>query len=105
MPRRWPRRALITSALLSSALLATTAAAVTPAAAANAANAANAAVANAAVALAPPPQQAGITLRVFDLQVALSTLCTLKPGQTPNVDKLTSTIDWTTTNDFVIADN
>ncbi|WP_345651604.1 family 16 glycoside hydrolase [Streptomyces siamensis] len=53
-----------------------------------------------------PPQEPGVTLRVFDTQVPLSKLCTLKPGQTPNVDKLMPTVDWSTTGDFGgFADN
>ncbi|MFF9687087.1 family 16 glycoside hydrolase [Streptomyces sp. NPDC014623] len=47
-----------------------------------------------------PPQEPGVTLRVFDTQVPLSELCTLKPGQTPNYDKLMPTVDWSTTGDF-----
>ncbi|MYS28964.1 hypothetical protein GTW38_18905, partial [Streptomyces sp. SID7804] len=35
-----------------------------------------------------PPQEPGVTLRVFDVQVPLDKICTLKPGQTPNVDRL-----------------
>ncbi|MCO1594739.1 ricin-type beta-trefoil lectin domain protein [Micromonospora sp. RHAY321] len=49
---------------------------------------------------AAPEQEPGVTLRVFDVQVPLSELCTLKPAQTPNVDKLMSTINWTSTADF-----
>jgi hypothetical protein len=44
-----------------------------------------------------PPQEPGVTLRVFDVQVPLEKICTLKPGQTPNVDKLMPTVDWSTT--------
>ncbi len=58
-----------------------------------------------AAAAAPPPQTPGITLRTFDLQLALSNLCNLKPAQTPNVDKLMSTIDWTTAAQFGQEDN
>ncbi|MCW8098299.1 family 16 glycoside hydrolase [Streptomyces tauricus] len=47
-----------------------------------------------------PPQEPGVTLRVFDVQTPLSKLCTLKPGQTPNHDALKSTVDWSTTDDF-----
>ncbi|MFD9770811.1 family 16 glycoside hydrolase [[Kitasatospora] papulosa] len=47
-----------------------------------------------------PPQEPGVTLRVFDTQVPLSGLCTLKPGQTPNHDKLMPTVDWSTVDDF-----
>ncbi|TDV47858.1 family 16 glycoside hydrolase [Actinophytocola oryzae] len=43
---------------------------------------------------AVPPQEPGVTLRVYDVQVELDRLCTLKPGQTPNIDKLMPTIDW-----------
>ncbi len=49
---------------------------------------------------AVPEQEPGVTLRVFDLQTSLNELCTLKTGQTPNVDKLMSTIDWSTSADF-----
>ncbi|MFB6791843.1 family 16 glycoside hydrolase [Streptomyces olivaceus] len=53
-----------------------------------------------------PPQEPGITLRVFDVQTPLNELCTLKPGQTPNHDKLMPTVDWSATADFGgIADN
>ncbi|MBB5801063.1 hypothetical protein F4560_000831 [Saccharothrix ecbatanensis] len=45
-----------------------------------------------------------MTLRVFDLQVDLDKLCKLKAGQTPNVDKLMSTIDWSSSDDFGIKD-
>jgi hypothetical protein len=66
MHRRWYRRALATAAFL----LAVTAQAPP------------------ALAAAPPPQEPGLTLRVFDVQTSLSKLCTLKPGQTPNIDRL-----------------
>jgi hypothetical protein len=79
MHRRWHRRALAAAAFL----LAVTAQAP-PALA------------------APPPQEPGVTLRVFDVQTALSKLCTLKTAQTPNVDRLVPTVDIT---DFGIADN
>lgn len=52
-----------------------------------------------------PPQEPGVTLRTFDLQTPLSVLCTLKPGQTPNVDKLMPTIDWSTAEDFGLENN
>ena len=54
---------------------------------------------------APPPQEPGVTLRVFDVQVPLSEICVLKPGQTPNVDKKMSTINWAATTDFGFSDN
>ncbi len=47
-----------------------------------------------------PPQEPGITLRVFDVQTSLSKLCALKPSQTPNHDKLMPTVDWSTEADF-----
>ena len=47
-----------------------------------------------------PQQEPGVTLRVFDVQTPLSKLCTLKPGQTPNHDKLMETVDWSTAADF-----
>lgn len=47
-----------------------------------------------------PPQEPGVTLRVFDVQTPLSKLCTLKPGQTPNHDKLMPTVDWSSAADF-----
>ena len=52
---------------------------------------------------AVPPQEPGVTLRVYDLQTELTKLCTLKPGQTPNVDRLLPTINWSG-NEFVIGD-
>ena len=58
-----------------------------------------------AAAAAPPPQQPGVTLRTFDLQTPLSSICTLKPAQTPNVDKLMSTVNWTTAAEFGLEDN
>ncbi|MEV5328916.1 family 16 glycoside hydrolase [Nonomuraea sp. N2-4H] len=51
-----------------------------------------------------PPQEPGVTLRTYDVQIELSRLCTLKPGQTPNVDKLMPTIDWTSDADFGLTD-
>ncbi|MDG6103993.1 DUF1080 domain-containing protein [Dactylosporangium aurantiacum] len=53
-----------------------------------------------APAAAAPPQEPGVTLRVFDVQTPLNELCTLKSAQTPNVDKLMPTINWTSTSDF-----
>ncbi|MDT0266604.1 PA14 domain-containing protein [Streptomyces sp. DSM 44915] len=52
-----------------------------------------------------PPQEPGVTLRSFDLQVPLTELCALKPGQTPNVDELKPVIDWHTTEDFGLTDH
>ncbi|GAA3248012.1 family 16 glycoside hydrolase [Dactylosporangium siamense] len=53
-----------------------------------------------APAAAAPAQEPGVTLRVFDVQTPLNELCTLKAAQTPNVDKLMPTIDWTSVSDF-----
>ncbi|MFE4059121.1 family 16 glycoside hydrolase [Streptomyces sp. NPDC059096] len=52
-----------------------------------------------------PPQEPGVTLRVFDIQSPLSKLCDLKPAQTPNVDKLLPTVDWSSTDGFGFTDN
>ncbi|MFI7275004.1 ricin-type beta-trefoil lectin domain protein [Streptomyces sp. NPDC049879] len=52
-----------------------------------------------------PPQEPGVTLRTFDVGIPLNEICPLKPGQTPNVDKLLPTIDWTTTDQFGGTDN
>ncbi|MEU9336941.1 family 16 glycoside hydrolase [Streptomyces sp. NPDC048290] len=52
-----------------------------------------------------PPQEPGVTLRVFDLQAPLKKLCQLKEGQTPNVDKLMPVVDWSTEADFGLANN
>jgi hypothetical protein len=54
-------------------------------------------------AAAVPPQEPGVTLRVYDLQTELTKLCTLKAGQTPNVDTLMPAIDWSGT-EFGIGD-
>lgn len=51
-----------------------------------------------------PPQEPGVTLRSYDMGVPLSALCTLKPAQTPNVDKLMPQINWTSTDEFGLAD-
>ncbi|WP_436498953.1 hypothetical protein [Actinokineospora sp. HUAS TT18] len=59
-------------------------------------------VTSATATAAIPEQQPGVTLRTYDVE--LSTLCALKPGQTPNVDKLMSTVDWSTTTDFGLGD-
>lgn len=53
---------------------------------------------------AVPPQEPGVTLRVFDMQTELSKLCTIKPGLTPNVDRLMPTINWTGAADFGVND-
>jgi glucose/arabinose dehydrogenase len=53
----------------------------------------------------PPAQEPGVTLRTFDIGSPLSRVCELKPGQTPNVDKLMPTIDWSTVDDFGLESN
>ncbi|WP_205859527.1 family 16 glycoside hydrolase [Phycicoccus flavus] len=50
--------------------------------------------------------QPGATLRVYDLGSArLTELCTLKSGQTPNVDKYVPVIDYSTEAEFGLSDN
>jgi hypothetical protein len=63
------------------------------------------AVPSAAQAVDLPPQEPGVTLRTYDVRVPLTEICTLKPGQTPNVDKLMPIIDWSTAADFGLEDN
>ncbi|MBM2616492.1 DUF1080 domain-containing protein [Actinoplanes sp. LDG1-06] len=58
-----------------------------------------------AYAAADPPQEPGVTLRTYDIGAPMSKVCELKPGQTPNVDKLMPTIDWSTTDQFGLNDN
>ncbi|MFB7407118.1 lectin [Streptomyces sp. NPDC056202] len=58
-----------------------------------------------AVRAALPPQQPGVTQRVFDIQVPLNDLCDLKPGQTPNIDTLKPVVDWTSAADFGLDAN
>ncbi|MFC7530924.1 family 16 glycoside hydrolase [Actinoplanes sp. GCM10030250] len=53
---------------------------------------------------AVPPQEPGVTLRTFDLQTSRDSICTLKTGQTPNIDKRMSVINWTTAADFGLED-
>ena len=53
-----------------------------------------------------PAQEPGVTLRVFSVPTPpLTALCTLKAGQTPNIDKLMPTINWTTAAEFGMEDN
>lgn len=48
-----------------------------------------------------PTQEPGVTLRVYQMPDAVfPQLCTLKSGQTPNVDKLMPTINFTSDADF-----
>jgi hypothetical protein len=51
-----------------------------------------------------PEQEPGVTLRTFQLAQDPGGVCTLKSGQTPNVDKLMPTIDWTTAEQFGAED-
>lgn len=50
-----------------------------------------------------PEQEPGVTLRTYDVQIPLEEVCTLKEGQTPNVDKLMPAIDFAD-GDFGIND-
>ncbi|MGW4950288.1 ricin-type beta-trefoil lectin domain protein [Streptomyces parvulus] len=63
------------------------------------------ALAKVSAAEALPPQEPGVTLRTFDTQVPLNDICTLKPGQTPNIDKLMPVIDWSAPADFGLESN
>ncbi|UCM86562.1 family 16 glycoside hydrolase [Streptomyces marincola] len=47
-----------------------------------------------------PPQEPGVTLRVFDVGFEPEEICTLTEGQTPNIDVLRPTVDWTSNEDF-----
>ncbi|MBL7259313.1 family 16 glycoside hydrolase [Paractinoplanes lichenicola] len=58
-----------------------------------------------AYAAADPPQEPGVTLRTYDIGLPMSKVCELKPSQTPNVDKLMTNIDWSTTEQFGLNDN
>ncbi|MEV4351326.1 family 16 glycoside hydrolase [Actinoplanes sp. NPDC049596] len=53
-----------------------------------------------AYAAEPPAQEPGVTLRTYDIGTPMSKVCELKPGQTPNVDKLMPAVDWSTTEQF-----
>src|SRR5687768_852333 len=48
----------------------------------------------------PAGDEPGVTMRAFQLGQPISALCTLKAGQTPNVDELKQTVDWRTPADF-----
>src|SRR5688500_17028986 len=52
-----------------------------------------------------PPQEPGVTMRTYDIGLPLNSICELKPGQTPNVDKLMQTVDWSTAEQFGFEDN
>ncbi|GGM10590.1 family 16 glycoside hydrolase [Micromonospora yangpuensis] len=89
--RRWQRRpALVAAGTAMATLLATALAAPATAAPTTTADV--------------PPQEPGVTLRSYDMGTALSALCTLKPAQTPNVDKLMPQINWTSTDEFGLTD-
>ncbi|WP_018930459.1 family 16 glycoside hydrolase [Gracilibacillus lacisalsi] len=51
-----------------------------------------------------PPQESGVTLRVYDMARELTQLCTLRSGQTPNVDRLVPTIDFSTEDEFGLSE-
>ena len=75
-PNRWRRRRRVRLVAAGAALAALLAAVpITPAGAAP-------------ITADVPPQEPGVTLRSYDMGAPLSALCTLKPAQTPNVDKL-----------------
>ena len=78
MPSAWKRRIRVNAGLL--ALLCALTALLGAASTARAQN--------------PPPQDPGVTMRVFQLAGAPDEICPIKPGQTPNVDVLRPTIDW-----------
>ena len=48
----------------------------------------------------PAGDEPGVTMRAFQLGQPISELCTLKAGQTPNVDQLKQVIDWDAPEDF-----
>lgn len=52
-----------------------------------------------------PPQEPGVTLRTYDIGLPMSRVCDLKPGQTPNVDKLMPAVDFSSAEQFGLADN
>ena len=54
---------------------------------------------------AEPEQEPGVTLRTFQMPPGLADFCTLKSGTTPNIDKLTQTINYTTESQFGLADD
>jgi len=45
-------------------------------------------------AAAPAGDEPGVTMRAFQLGQPISEICTLKAGQTPNVDELKQVVDW-----------
>jgi hypothetical protein len=68
-----------------------------------AASATSASGAGALAAAVPPGDEAGVTMRVFRVAPGLTSICTLKPATTPNVDKLMQNINWTSNADFSSA--
>jgi hypothetical protein len=91
-PKPWPRRAVAAAAIL----LALTGSASPAGAVPDRVPDRIPVPARAAI----PPQEPGVTLRVFDVQIPLSEICDLKPGQTPNVDRLVPTVNVSTAADF-----
>ncbi|RKQ92121.1 PA14 domain-containing protein [Solirubrobacter pauli] len=63
------------------------------------------ALAGSAAAQNLPPQEPGVTMRTYQFAVAPNGTCTLKARQTPNVDKLMPTINWTQTSEFGLEGN
>src|SRR3954464_14245198 len=63
------------------------------------------AFAGSAVAQGLPPQEPGVTLRTYQFANGPTKTCVLKSAQTPNVDKLMPTINWTTEAEFGANDN
>src|ERR1700712_695533 len=59
----------------------------------------------AGTAFAQAPQEPGVTLRTYQFASGPTKTCTLKSGQTPNVDKLMPNINWTTEAEFGANDN
>ncbi|MEO9326262.1 Ig-like domain repeat protein [Nocardioides sp. C4-1] len=60
-------------------------------------------MATASAAAVPAGDEPGVTMRVYKVRAGLTSICTLKPAQTPNVDKLMQNINWTSDADFSSA--
>ncbi|MGO3175308.1 MAG: family 16 glycoside hydrolase [Microbacterium gubbeenense] len=58
-----------------------------------------------ATAAVPDDHEPGYTLQTFQVPPGLEKLCTLKSGQTPNVDRLASALDLTSDDDFGLVDD
>ncbi|MEE6273327.1 family 16 glycoside hydrolase, partial [Georgenia sp. MJ206] len=52
-----------------------------------------------------PEQQPGVTLQTYNMPSGLESVCTIRSGSTPNVDKVMPTINYSTPEDFGAADN